>query len=181
MHILFLGDSLTYGYDVRYGLGWVELLMKHYPHCTFANAGLCGDTVQGMLYRYEERYSKLSFDILFIMGGTNDILMGRDAFYCFKKLESLVKLAQDKQQIVIGLAPAIDDDREGQNLEVLGLNQQLRSWAREEALPVIDFYDALEEGGKEALVFDGSVHPNAKGYAFMYERAKPVFDTLLSV
>lgn len=30
MQILFLGDSLTRGYDVPYGQGWVELLEKNY-------------------------------------------------------------------------------------------------------------------------------------------------------
>ena len=37
--VLFIGDSLTRGYDVPYGKGWVELLQAHFEKNITANGG----------------------------------------------------------------------------------------------------------------------------------------------
>lgn len=61
MQILFLGDSLTRGYDVPYGQGWVELLEKKlYPHTCY-NAGVDGASLQAITLLWERYRTQSSF------------------------------------------------------------------------------------------------------------------------
>ena len=55
--VLFIGDSLTRGYDVPYGKGWVELLKAYFEKSTatnesakitMVNAGVDGATLQAI-------------------------------------------------------------------------------------------------------------------------------------
>lgn len=113
---IFLGDSLTHGYGVPEGQGWVELLAHDlaFKGSYIENHGIDGDTLQGMYNRLErilsiqvrpseahessglaEGDASKTASILCLLGGTNDILMGRSADYCFKKLQGLVGLWED--------------------------------------------------------------------------------------
>ena len=115
---IFLGDSLTHGYGVPEGQGWVELLAHDlaFKGSYMENHGIDGDTLQGMYNRLErilsaqvrppeahessglaEGNASKTASILCLLGGTNDILMGRSADYCFKKLQGLVGLWEDSQ------------------------------------------------------------------------------------
>ena len=106
---IFLGDSLTHGYGVPEGQGWVELLAHDlaFKDSYMENHGKDGDTLQGMYNRLErilsakvrapkshessglaEGDASKTAPILCLLGGTNDILMGRSADYCFKNYKT---------------------------------------------------------------------------------------------
>ena len=209
---IFLGDSLTHGYGVPEGQGWVELLAHDlaFKGSYIENHGIDGDTLQGMYNRLErilsiqvrpseahessglaEGDASKTASILCLLGGTNDILMGRSADYCFKKLQGLVGLWEDSlgidgvdltnqgRGLVVALLPPLDYDPFDQNSILEAYNAKIRSYAENSGLGLIDFYTPLKEASDFGLVvYEGDVHPNSLGYKIMYQAAK---ESLLSL
>lgn len=203
---IFLGDSLTHGYGVPEGQGWVELLAHDlaFKGSCMENHGLDGDTLQGMYNRLErilsaqvrapepykssglaEGNASKTASILCLLGGTNDILMGRSADYCFKKLQGLVGLWEDSlgmdrvdltnqgRGLVVALLPPLDYDPFDQNPILEAYNAKIRSYAENRGLALIDFYTPLKEASDFGLVvYEGDVHPNSLGHKIMYQAAK---------
>ncbi|MDU6902816.1 MAG: lipase [Veillonella sp.] len=84
MGIICFGDSITRGYDVPYGRGWVEICDASIEGVNFTNYGEDGCSVQGMIYNIENWAVTAVSDPtrhIFLMCGTNDILQGRDSAY----------------------------------------------------------------------------------------------------
>ena len=54
MEIICFGDSITRGYDVPYGQGWVEICDASIEGVHFTNYGEDGCSVQGMIYNIDE-------------------------------------------------------------------------------------------------------------------------------
>ena len=74
LHIACLGDSLTYGYEVRREETWVFLAGRELsPHVMLHNHGLNGDTTTGMLKRLHADILPSRPDAVLLMGGVNDI------------------------------------------------------------------------------------------------------------
>ena len=203
---IFLGDSLTHGYGVPEGQGWVELLAHDlaFKGSYMENHGIDGDTLQGMYNRLERILSAKvrapkshessglaggdaseTTTILCLLGGTNDILMGRSADYCFKKLQDLVGLWEDslgmdridltsqERSLVLALLPPFDYDPFDQNSILEAYNAKIRFYAESRGLALIDFYTPLREASDFGLVvYEGDVHPNSLGYTIMYQAAK---------
>ncbi len=203
---IFLGDSLTHGYGVSEGQGWVELLAHDlaFKGSYMENHGIDGDTLQGMYNRLErilsaqvrapkshessglaEGDASETTTILCLLGGTNDILMGRSADYCFKKLQDLVGLWEDslrmdridltsqERRLVLALLPPFDYDPFDQNSILEAYNAKIRFYAESRGLALIDFYTPLKEASDFGLVvYEGDVHPNSLGYTIMYQAAK---------
>lgn len=174
---VFLGDSLTRGYGVPEGQGWVELLGRDlaFKDIPMLNYGLDGDTLLGMKGRLEA-LDLSGAQRLCLMGGTNDILMGRSAQDCFKNLQSLLALGPVQDlSLVLAFLPPFDFDCFNQNPIVDDYNHLIRAYAEEQGIPVIDFYTPLKEASDFGLVvYEGDVHPNALGYKIMYQAAKEV-------
>lgn len=209
---IFLGDSLTHGYGVPEGQGWVDLLAHDlaFKGSYMENHGIDGDTLQGMYNRLErilsaqvrppeahessgltEGDASKTASILCLLGGTNDILMGRSADYCFKKLQGLVGLWEDSQGmdrvdltsqgrgLVVALLPPLDYDPFDQNPILEAYNAKIRSYAKNRGLALIDFYTPLKEASDFGLVvYEGDVHPNSLGYKIMYQAAKELLLSL---
>ena len=203
---IFLGDSLTHGYGVPKGQGWVERLAHDlaFKDSYMQNHGKDGDTLQGMYNRLEkilsaqvrapkphgsselvEEDASKTASTLCLLGGTNDILMGRSADYCFKKLQGLVGLWEDSlgldrvdltsqgRGLVVALLPPLDYDPFDQNPILEAYNAKIRSYAEKRGLALIDFYTPLKEASDFGLVvYEGDVHPNSLGYTIMYQAAK---------
>ena len=203
---IFLGDSITHGYGVPKGQGWVERLAHDpaFKGSYMENYGIDGDTLQGMYNRLEkilsaqvkapkphessglaEGVASKTASVLCLLGGTNDILMGRSADYCFKKLQDLVGLWEDslgmdrvdltsqERRLVLALLPPFDYDPFDQNPILEAYNAKIRSYAEKRGLALIDFYTPLKEASDFGLVvYEGDVHPNSLGYTIMYQAAK---------
>ncbi len=209
---IFLGDSLTHGYGVPEGQGWVELLARDlaFKGSYMENHGIDGDTLQGMYNRLERILSAQvrssephessglakadasnTASTLCLLGGTNDILMGRSADYCFKKLQDLVglwenrlgmdrvNLTSQERGLVLALLPPLDYDPFDQNPILEAYNAKIRSYAENRGLGLIDFYSPLKEASDFGLVvYEGDVHPNRLGYTIMYQAAKELLLSL---
>ena len=157
MEIICFGDSITRGYDVPYGRGWVEICDASIEGVNFTNYGEDGCSVQGMIYNIENWAVTAVSDptrYIFLMCGT-------------------------KGMVIIGLETQIDSDMDGLDLVVLEVNKQLKAYAEARNIKVIDFYTTLFEADQIGqIVFAGEVHPNERGYRLMAYKALEVFTRL---
>ena len=169
MNIICFGDSITRGYDVREGLGWVELCSAALPAYHMENHGIDGLSVQGLINYLESWCIDKPYEddrYICIMCGTNDILQNRDSDYVYNKL-------------IIGLETQIDSEMDGLNHVVVDVNRRLQDYAREHNLKTIDFYTVLHEADQIGqIVFAGEVHPNERGYRLMAYKALETFTRL---
>ncbi|SHE79952.1 GDSL-type esterase/lipase family protein [Clostridium fallax] len=106
MKFLCIGDSLTFGYGLYKNQCWVDLLNINTSH-KFINKGCNGDTTSGMLSRFSKELEKDSFDGIFIMGGSNDLLSGRHLNYIEDNLILMVNEALEKNLKVFLLIPPL--------------------------------------------------------------------------
>ncbi|WP_251441863.1 SGNH/GDSL hydrolase family protein [Veillonella intestinalis] len=176
-NILCIGDSLTRGYDVPYGQGWVELLQQELGKAgQIVNAGVDGATLQAIFNNVERVLSEQTYDIVCIMGGTNDILHGRSAEDCyFNMLRSVKRIQKVGADVIIGLAPQIDCDPDGEDAVLVAYNTQLKQYCQNHGITYIDFYATIAEADQRGeILYAGDVHPNELGYRYMFETALTV-------
>ncbi|SUP44049.1 SGNH/GDSL hydrolase family protein [Veillonella criceti] len=177
MNVLCIGDSLTRGYDVPYGQGWVELLQAQLgASIKIVNAGVDGATLQAIFNNVDRALDEQTYDIVCIMGGTNDILHGRLAEDCyFNMLRSVKRIQKVGAEVVIGLAPQIDCDPDGDDAVLVSYNHLLKMYCQDHGLTYIDFYATIAEADQRGeILYAGDVHPNELGYRYMYETALDV-------
>ena len=104
MKLLCLGDSLTYGYDVRPQERWTTLVSNR-STIEIDNKGQCGDTTAGMVFRLHQ-LDLIGYDAFFVMGGSNDILLDKDFSAVCRNMESLVSLLKSQEEpVYIGIPP----------------------------------------------------------------------------
>ena len=182
MKIICFGDSITRGYDVRPGHGWVELCSAALPAYHMENHGIDGLSVQGLINYLESWCIDKSYEddrYICIMCGTNDILQNRDSDYVYNKLIKAVTMASEKGHVIIGLETQIDSEMDGLNHVVDDVNRRFQDYARETNLKTIDFYTVLHEADQIGqIVFAGEVHPNERGYRLMAYKALETFTRL---
>lgn len=183
--LICLGDSLTFGWGVSHGEKWLSLLAQDYGIRT-VNAGLNGDTMEGMAFRFraeilpryftlEERHKNL----LFVMGGLNDILYSGSPSTAKTGLGTIFAsgLAAGAEMMV-GIPPIPIPEHVGGGFEAFfpqNPRELLEEYVRwlpafcgAFGVPVVDFQAAFL-GREEELTGPDGLHPNAKGHALMAE------------
>lgn len=78
---------------------------------------------------------------------------------------------------LFGKPPYVVDDEDGINLLLRDYAEKVREISKDEKVPLIDIYAAMESDAKKVL-FDG-IHPNAKGHRLVAERLIPVVSAAL--
>lgn len=155
LDLIFLGDSLTAYHD------WSSFGSHH-------NAGIAGDTTDGLLYRLHHTLKKRPKRII-VMIGINDLFQGVPietikANY-LRLLDGLDKI---EEVIVLSLLPVIMEPQTYLiNEQVIGLNHFLDHETKRRKIRFIDLYHGFidEQGGlKQAYTIDG-VHLDEQGYA----------------
>ncbi len=164
--LLFLGDSLTdYHNWSRFG--------RHH------NAGISGDTTDGLLYRMHYTLEKKPHTVV-LMIGINDLLQGVSLKQVeqnyFKVLDSLSEI---KQLIILSTLPVTAIDQTVQiNEDVIALNIFLKIETKNRKIRYVDLYSQFvdkHDGLIERYTVDG-VHLNADGYTLWENILKRFFE-----
>lgn len=184
--IIFLGDSLTSGYGVSKENSWVFKLTQ-YLSCKSINKGCNGDTTPSMLTRYYNDVIANSPSIIFIMCGTNDLLLGRSVTSIISNIEVMIKDAINiNSKIIIGIPPAIIGSLANKlfspspfynyaEKEIIKLKDSLIDLCKKYNLYYINFYDITLD--KEDIYLDG-LHLNSLGHDLMYNSALKTFNNI---
>ena len=107
--MLVLGDSLSAGYGLPTGQGWVDLLArrlaKEAPGWRVVNASISGETTLGGLTRLPPLLERHRPDVVVVELGANDGLRGMEIALARTNLERIVSAgkAAGAQHLVIGM------------------------------------------------------------------------------
>ncbi|AOR22562.1 GDSL-type esterase/lipase family protein [Clostridium taeniosporum] len=181
--IIFLGDSLTFGYGVHKKDSWVYKIQNTIS-LTSLNKGCNGDTSTGMLTRYYEDVIKYTPNKIFIMCGSNDLLLGRTVKSIIKNIELMIKEALEiNSKIILGIPPSIIGDMASKlfsyspfynysekNLPIL--REEIINLSINYNLSYIDFYSIILNNND--IYLDG-IHLNSLGNDIMYKNAISYF------
>ena len=152
--LIFLGDSLTDFHD------W-SIFGKHH------NAGIAGDTTDGLLYRLHYTLEKKPKTLL-LMIGINDLLQGQYVETMKNNYEKIFKTIKGIEHVfILSLLPVEAMDQTLQiNESVIVLNHFLRSECTANQFVYVDLYNLMVDndlGIKRDLTSDG-VHLTEKAY-----------------
>ena len=184
-----LGDSITAGspgFDpdprMRETLGfgadeksqWQYWAQKADPGLAFRNCGIYGQRTDEIALRLDDcaRDAK----VLIVQGGINDIAQGRPVEPAAEHLRRMVE-----RGMTLGLEVSIVELLPWNNgypqadPKIRHLNELIRAIAQDEAIPVLPFYETLEDPARpgrmrEEWTSDGD-HPSVEGYRLLGERA----------
>lgn len=181
--VIFLGDSLTFGYGVAKQNSWVYKLTKEYSLSSL-NKACNGDTTTGLLTRYYNDAISYSPSKIFIMAGTNDLLLGRSVNSIIENLDLMIKDGLDiNSKMIIGIPPRIIGDMANTLFSssnfysyaesgLLSLKIELIKLCNYYKINYINFYDLTEN--RNDIYLDG-LHLTSLGHELMYKEALPYF------
>jgi lysophospholipase L1-like esterase len=184
-----LGDSITAGspgYDpdprMRETLGfgadeksqWQYWAQQAHPELRFRNCGVYGELTDQIMARLDE--CAKGAQVLVVQGGINDIAQGRSVETAAANLRRMVERGRE-----LGLRVAIAELLPWNNgypeadAPIRRLNALIRALGRDEHVPVLPFYETLEDPQhpgrmREEWTSDGD-HPSVEGYRLLGERA----------
>lgn len=175
--IIFFGDSLTFGYGVPKQNSWAyKISQKLYP--SSLNKACNGDTTTSMLSRYYNDVLKYNPSNIFIMCGTNDLLLGRSVTSIIDNIELMIKDAVSiNSKVIIGLPPKIIGSMANElfspshlydyaEKELLTLKTEITNLCEEYNLQYINFYDLTLSND---IYLDG-IHLTSLGHEFMFKK-----------
>ncbi|MCR5261867.1 MAG: hypothetical protein K6C94_08540 [Candidatus Gastranaerophilales bacterium] len=175
LKIAFLGDSITwFGWNTPYG--YVQKTVKALNDEGFIITpfpeGVGGNVTQEMLNRMDSDILNNKPDIMFFMGGINDIWLENNRVRKYRKnVEKIIDKAQKDniEVILINLTVISEDIKAPKNKKIAKYNKMLEKIAKEKNVQLIDINTPLwneinkyDKHGGIVTIPDG-VHLNEKG------------------
>ncbi|MDP8161639.1 GDSL-type esterase/lipase family protein [Pasteurella skyensis] len=178
MKINFLGDSITYGYELDNKDVWTALIQEKRKEDIIINRGISGDSTAGMLTRFQTEILTDTPDIMHLMGGLNDVFSGAKAKHIQANFFALSHQAKFYGiKTVVGICPLpikemLEEDFKAfikfddAYKQMKKLNQWLRRYNTiSDSISIIDYEKELKnyyQGNIQDLYLDG-VHLNEQG------------------
>jgi lysophospholipase L1-like esterase len=167
--VVFMGNSITEG--------WSSVYPEFFSGKPYINRGISGQTTPQMLLRFRQDVINLNPDVVVILAGINDIA-GNTGPSTLEMIEdnitSMVELADASKIKVIlcSVLPAYDFPWNPGTYpagRILALNQWIRKYASEYAIPYVDYYSHMADNrpGLMPAYSEDGVHPNKAGYEVM--------------
>lgn len=178
MRIVCLGDSLTRGYGIQRKKCWTNLAADKTGY-HIDNFGIIGDTTGGMLARLSQILTDIHPDMIFLMGGVNDLLAGCDPGIPQSNIMSMVHQSYALGVTpVVGIPPLCDvlhlrkDWAEFGREKLYGIKADsygnwLRDFGKTFRTETVDFaQDFLNSENPDGNYLDG-IHPSEQGHQLM--------------
>lgn len=174
-NVAFFGDSITqYGWEQEKGYvkQVVELLDENGIIITPIPAGRCGHTSFDLLERMDRDVLSKNPDIMFFMGGLNDIWLNKGTFSDYQNnISQIIKKAQDKniKIIMMNLTIIGENTDSSMNKTIDKYNEFLSDFAKEHSILLIDLNSEMKNALKNKksasnlLTKPDGVHLNERG------------------
>ena len=177
--VLFLGDSLTEGYQLDKEDAYPSLIEKNlkgkHPDLKVINGGVSGATTASGLKRLNW-YVKAKPDVIVLALGSNDGLRGMNLKESEKNLSLVIEKAQAEKikVLLVGMKmPTNYGEPYRTNFEKL-----FPTLAKKYHLPLIPFL-LKGIGGNPKLNLADGIHPNTEGHKIMATTVQNVLEPLL--
>lgn len=183
--IIFIGDSITYGYGVHKESRWTNLLNLNLK-IEKINKGVNGDTTAGILSRSYEDIISIYPEYTVILAGTNDLLLGRSLKSIEDNIQLLIKELAENNIIPIVATPipicsSMAHNMWADHLDYVKVNRKIynfRTWLMEyvhkKNMQVIDFFSIIQYAAadnKSSLIYIDGIHPTEYGHKLMAQCA----------
>lgn len=178
--LLILGDSLSAGYGLDPGQGWVSLLQREWHDqgqpLRVINASISGETTSGGLSRLPQLLEQYQPRWLVVELGANDGLRGTPLQAIGRNLQRLVELGREQGSEVLLLGMRIPPNYGARYSE--GFFQLFGQLAQQAGVAYLPF---MLEGvaGDPALMQADGLHPNAQAQPLLLENIRPLLKALL--
>jgi lysophospholipase L1-like esterase len=147
------------------------------------NEGVGGESVDpGGLARMPSAIRAHPTEVLLLMEGTNDLILGLDSG-AQRAIDGLGRMVRDARSrgvdVFLATVPPVRaggshvPPRDAVAHRIPGFNDQIRALAASEHVPLVDVYDAMKD--KLYLIGVDDLHPTAQGYVVM---AQAYFDAI---
>lgn len=179
-NIVVLGDSISAGYGLELGQGWVHLvqqkLLAANDCCTILNESISGDTSAGGLARLEAILTTQKPKILILELGANDGLRGLQTFVLKQTLAEIIHRSQKAGAKVLLLSMRIPPNYGKRYIDMFyGIYPQL---SKELDVPMMPFLMEDVALVKDLMQPDG-LHPNAKAQPIIADKVWHYLQPLL--
>lgn len=178
--MLVLGDSLSAGYGLEPGQGWVALLQQRLeeqglPH-RVVNVSISGDTTAGGLARLDAVLDQHRADWLLLELGANDGLRGLSLMAMHDNLDAMVRRARARGSEVVLIGMRIPPNYGRVYTERFAAIY--RELAARHRLPFVPFL--MERVALDPTLLQADqLHPNAAAQPLLLETVWPVLKPLL--
>ncbi|MEW6647277.1 MAG: arylesterase [Pseudomonadota bacterium] len=178
--VLVLGDSLSAGYGLTAGEGWVALLQQRLEQRglehTVVNASISGDTTAGGLARLDAVLDQHRPDWLLLELGANDGLRGLSLTAMRDNLDAMVMRARARGIKVVLIGMQIPPNYGRVYTErFAAIYGELAARHRLSFVPFLMERVALDP----ALIQADQLHPNAAAQPLLLDTVWPVLEPLL--
>lgn len=175
---IFIGDSLTFGYGVSKTENWIYKLQNTLNY-DLINKGINGNTTVDMLIRFSKDVTLNDPNIIFIMGGTNDLLCNKSVTSIIKNIEVMIKESISiNSEIILGIPPTIigsdayklfspSSSYSYCESELPKLRLELINLSGKYNLKYLDFYNLTLDNLSKDIFSDG-IHLNVKGQDLLF-------------
>jgi acyl-CoA thioesterase-1 len=178
--LLVYGDSLSAGYGLPQGKGWVDLLARRLAAEGFdyrvINASVSGETTLGGANRIDAAMTQHQPAIVIIELGGNDGLRGLPLAATRQKIEKMVKTARSKraQPLLVGMQlPPNYGTAYTEKFQAL-----FAQIAQEQKVPLVPFMLAGFGEKREYFQPDG-IHPTVEAQTLILDNIWPVLRPML--
>ncbi|MHB1353710.1 MAG: arylesterase [Thiobacillus sp.] len=172
--LLILGDSLSSGYGLAAGQGWVDRLQARMrdaaPDWRVVNASVSGDTTQNGLQRLGPALQRQRPQGVLIELGGNDALRGTPPEQIRRNLAKLARQAKASGAWVLLLEPPVLPNYGRAYADAVA--RLAAEVARSEKVTHVPCF-VCEVGVKPGMMQPDGIHPNEKGQAALLEAVWP--------
>ena len=186
VEIVALGDSLTQGYGLPRGDGFVPQMqswLRERGHdVELVNAGVSGDTTAGGLARADWSIEDDTDAMIVALGG-NDLLRGIDPASSRRNLDAILKIAanRDVPVLLVGLRAPSNFGPEFKAAFDAMYPDLARKYG---TLHFADFFQGLASDGRapadmRAFMQADGIHPNADGVTRIVQAMGPAVEDLI--
>ncbi|UJF23510.1 arylesterase [Shewanella sp. OMA3-2] len=174
--ILILGDSLSAGYGMEEGQGWVQLLRNELPEHHIINGSVSGETSAGGARRLPSLLESEQFDLVVIELGGNDGLRGFPPPLLKSNLTKIIALSQQAGADVL-LTEVMVPPNYGPRYSKM-FNDVFNQTAKEYNIALIPFF-MPQIAPNPALMQRDGIHPNVEAQPVITQWMKPwIIDAL---
>ena len=171
--ILIMGDSISAGYGMDRGQGWVDQLQKRlnqkYPkQHRVVNASMSGETTSGALARLPNLLKKYQPDVVVIELGGNDGLRGQPPKIIENNLAKMVQLSQSTKAEVLLFGMKIPPNYGTKYSQAFENNY--KTVATKYKIELLPFFLDGVAGHKNLMQAD-QIHPNVKAQSILLNSA----------
>lgn len=171
--ILIMGDSISAGYGMDRGQGWVDQLQKRLNHKypkqhRVVNASMSGETTSGALARLPNLLKKYKPDVVVIELGGNDGLRGQPSKIIENNLSKMVQLSQNAKAEVLLFGMKIPPNYGTKYSQAFESNY--KTVATKYKIELLPFFLAGVAGHKNLMQAD-QIHPNVKAQSILLDSA----------